>query len=71
MRKLCKQLLVLTALLCCLAGMALQAQAAEIVDSGTCGYNLTWTLDSEGNRQYYKNPVCAGIGVPAWVSVPL
>ncbi len=22
--------------------------AAEIVDSGTCGWNLTWTLDSEG-----------------------
>ena len=24
------------------------ASAAEIVDSGTCGENLTWTLDSEG-----------------------
>lgn len=26
----------------------LRAEAAEIVDSGTCGENLTWTLDSEG-----------------------
>ncbi len=24
------------------------SHAAEIVDSGTCGANLTWTLDSEG-----------------------
>ena len=27
---------------------AVFAQAAEIVDSGTCGDNLTWTLDSDG-----------------------
>ena len=24
------------------------AYGAEIVDSGTCGDNITWTLDSEG-----------------------
>lgn len=32
-----------------LAGaMAVDAQAAEIMDSGACGDNLTWTLDYEG-----------------------
>ncbi len=29
-------------------GMTVSASAAEIVDSGTCGDNLTWTLDHEG-----------------------
>ena len=28
--------------------LAVGASAAEIVDSGNCGDNLTWTLDSEG-----------------------
>ncbi|MDE7218372.1 MAG: leucine-rich repeat protein [Oscillospiraceae bacterium] len=35
------------ALVMCL-GLAIPALAAEIVDSGKCGDNLTWTLDSEG-----------------------
>ena len=37
--------LVLTAVL--LLGLMLGAQA-EIVDSGTCGTNATWTLDENG-----------------------
>ncbi len=28
--------------------LSLTADASEIVDSGTCGWNLTWTLDDEG-----------------------
>ena len=35
------------ALVMCLS-FAVPALAAEIIDSGTCGDNLTWTLDSEG-----------------------
>ena len=32
----------------CLFSIRMNAQAAEIIDSGTCGENLTWTLDSDG-----------------------
>ena len=42
MKKLLGILTVLALL--CLAGAAM----AEIVESGTCGENLTWTLDDEG-----------------------
>ena len=31
-----------------LPDLGIKAAAATIVDSGTCGSNLTWTLDSEG-----------------------
>ena len=31
-----------------LDGLAQKVRAADIVDSGTCGENLTWTLDSDG-----------------------
>ena len=39
-----------TLLLCFAAAIALTlcASAADIVDSGTCGENVTWTLDSDG-----------------------
>ena len=39
-----------TFLLCLAAAIALTlcASAADVVDSGTCGDNLTWTLDSDG-----------------------
>ena len=42
--------ILLTLLVLCLTvgTMVMTASAAEIVDSGTCGENLTWTLDSEG-----------------------
>ncbi len=44
-----KRMLILSCLLCLLVGvLALSAAADEIVDSGTCGDHLTWTLDSEG-----------------------
>lgn len=48
MKKLCKHLLVIAVIICCIAGIIVNAQAAEIVDSGTCGENVTWTLDSAG-----------------------
>lgn len=32
----------------CLVPLGAAAEEAEIVESGTCGDNLTWTLDSEG-----------------------
>lgn len=40
-------LLALLAALCCLFTVSAGAEAA-IVDSGTCGENLTWTLDTAG-----------------------
>ena len=43
-----KRILSLLLALCLLAGMIPAASAAEIIASGTCGENLTWTLDSEG-----------------------
>ena len=36
------------ALLCGMHISALPVEAASVVDSGKCGNNLTWTLDSEG-----------------------
>ena len=35
-------------ILCMLFSMAIMPAHAAIVDSGTCGENLTWTLDDEG-----------------------
>ena len=49
MRKTIQRLLSLAlCLLLCAALLPGTVWAAEIVDSGTCGENLTWTLDSEG-----------------------
>ena len=48
MKKLCTILAALSLVLLCFVLMPNEAQAAEIVESGTCGDNLTWTLDSEG-----------------------
>ena len=47
MKKLLSCFLVLLALLM-LPLLGMEAKAVEIVDSGTCGENLTWTLDSDG-----------------------
>ena len=45
-------ILSLALVLCCAVGLllarTLPASAVTIVDSGTCGTNLTWTLDSDG-----------------------
>ena len=46
MKKIITYLAALTLLLCCL--LPLRSQAATIVDSGTCGANTTWSLDSDG-----------------------
>lgn len=46
MKKYLSCFLILLALVLPLLGM--EANAAEIVDSGTCGENLTWTLDNRG-----------------------
>ncbi|MBR4537816.1 MAG: leucine-rich repeat domain-containing protein [Clostridia bacterium] len=49
MRKTIQRLLSLAlCLLLCAALLPGTVWAAEIVDSGTCGKNLTWTLDSDG-----------------------
>ncbi len=48
MKKLCKYLLCLSVIVCCLIGIGVNAQAATTVDSGICGVDLTWTLDSNG-----------------------
>ncbi|MBE6942231.1 MAG: hypothetical protein E7455_08120 [Ruminococcaceae bacterium] len=48
MRKFCTILVTLALVVLCVALMPTQAQAAEIVDSGTCGENLTWMLDDAG-----------------------
>ena len=49
MRKTIQRLLSLAlCLLLCAALLPGTVWAAEIVDSGTCGKNLTWTLDSAG-----------------------
>ena len=41
---------MLVCVLCPTVGLLLNGEMAraEIVDSGTCGDNLTWTLDDEG-----------------------
>ena len=43
-----KFLPLLLALAAVFALLTISASAADIVDSGTCGENLTWTLDSDG-----------------------
>ncbi len=40
--------LLLVLLLVCIVALPTEAHAATITDSGTCGDNLTWTLDSDG-----------------------
>ena len=50
LKRIC--MFTLALVLCCAVGLllarTLPAKAATIVDSGTCGDNLTWTLDSDG-----------------------
>lgn len=48
MKKICTFLTVLALVIICVALLPMDAEAAEIIDSGTCGENLTWTLDSDG-----------------------
>ena len=48
MKHLSKICLSLAIIMCCLIGIAVNAQAATTVDSGKCGDNLTWKLDSAG-----------------------
>ena len=48
MKHLSRICLSLALIICCLIGIAVNAQAATTVDSGKCGTNLTWKLDSEG-----------------------
>ena len=43
-----KLLSVITMMILLVVVLATTVNAAEIVDSGTCGENLTWTLDSAG-----------------------
>ncbi len=40
--------MALAVVLCVVLPPETEAKAAEIIDSGTCGDNLTWTLDDEG-----------------------
>jgi len=47
MKKLLSCLLALAMVLSCASGLSLQASAATVAD-GTCGENLTWTLDDTG-----------------------
>ena len=47
-KKLFSIALVLTLLVALFAALTLTASAADVVDSGTCGDDLTWTLDSDG-----------------------
>ncbi len=46
--KAVKLLFTLAAVICCLIGIAVDAQAATITDSGICGDEVDWTLDSNG-----------------------
>ena len=48
MKNLRKFVVTLAVLLVALLCLTATVSAAEIVDSGTCGDNLTWTLDDEG-----------------------
>ena len=48
MKNLRKFAVTLAVLLVALLCLTATVSAAEIVDSGTCGDNLTWTLDDEG-----------------------
>ena len=46
--KLRRTLLTLLVLCLTVGALMLNASAADVIASGTCGYNLTWTLDDEG-----------------------
>ncbi len=48
MKKIISLLCAFLILFSCVSIMPLNASAADIVDSGTCGENLTWTLSSNG-----------------------
>ena len=48
MRKLCTILTALALVVLCVVLIPTEAQAAEIVDSGTCGADLTWELTADG-----------------------
>ena len=48
MRKFCMLFVALALVLLCIVLLPTETKAAEIVDSGTCGENLTWTLDDAG-----------------------
>ena len=48
MKRLFTILAALALVILCATLLPTEAQAAEIVKSGTCGTNLTWTLDDEG-----------------------
>ena len=68
-----KKRLLCLILVCCLLSSMLpfSVSAAEIVDSGTCGANLTWTLDTDGvltisgTGEMY-NYEYSGSGGPPW-----
>ena len=62
MKRILSMLLVLSMVL----GMALPVCAAETVDSGTCGENLTWTLDDEGTLTISGTGEMEGF--PSWGS---
>ena len=47
-RKLLIAALALALLVSLFAALALTASAADVVASGTCGENLTWSLDKSG-----------------------
>ena len=48
LRKMVGLVLALGAVVVLLLSLSVSASAAEVVDSGTCGTNLTWVFDSEG-----------------------
>lgn len=48
MKNTLKHIFFLLLALLLFAAVSLTASATEIVDSGTCGENLTWTFDSDG-----------------------
>ena len=70
MKKTITQIAFIALLTLLLAGlMAGKAQAAEIVDSGTCGNNVTWTLDNAGKLTISGTGSIAGgssIGPGPW-----
>jgi hypothetical protein len=48
MRKIFSILCATALLMLCIMVYPVQAQAAEVVESGTCGENLTWIFDDAG-----------------------
>lgn len=48
MKKFLTALCVLALALICVFTLPTRAEAAKVIESGKCGDNLTWTLDSEG-----------------------